>query len=126
MDPDCAPPSTIYFFYRHVEFDEQGYILPPEFFWTPDVTGQRRWSVDETEGYLADFDFSLKVPRWSVQYWEVSWPWYVYDMIRDVQIRYGFDPASNDFAKYLGIPPTQRVEIELSNLRSEARGAFFS
>lgn len=123
MDPDCVPsstPSVVYLFYRHIEFDDQGRVQPPEMFWTDDVTGQRRWSEEELEEYMGEFSLSSGTFDVDVLWEEISWPWYVYDMILEVQKACGFE-TSDDFAKFLDTPSTYRVEVEPSEMRFEAQ-----
>lgn len=112
MNPEYSCPTTIYLFLQDVKMDEQGRLSIPEFFWAIDPEGQSRLSAAELEEY---WDIISGDPILKVWWRHYSWPWYVYGPLFEIQKACGFDPATDAFAKCLGI--TDEIEIEPSELR---------
>lgn len=124
MEPiPSSPPRNAYVFIRDPEVNDQGRIHLPGIFWSFDRGGEKKLTTTELEAYLGYFDLSpRRDPFLFVCYVMISWPWWVYESIRHIQKACGFDPESDDLAKYLGV--TGRVEIEPSLMKCEAQGAF--
>lgn len=118
------PPAPVYLFLQEIRYNETDELCWPEIFSAWDDAGERRISDDELANYLDHFELRPEDLKLRMIFYDYHWPWYVYEAIREVKEKLGFDPASDEMAKYLGLPEIHwHVEPSEEQSKCEVQGA---
>lgn len=117
-----SAPEKAYLFVRDLEVRCNNEIHLPAMFWALDKEGTQVLSEQEVENILDGFGVRAEDVTLRVDYYHISWNWFIYGVLRDLQVACGFNPESHDLADYLGIP---HAEIEPLEMRFQAQGKFF-
>lgn len=90
---DLPPPSL---FVRHPYTDEQGFVCFPQAYWSQDPLGREPLASPEC--------FGLGEPRVCAYIHGYYWKPYHYHVLLEFHRNLGFDPESDEVARYLGVP----------------------
>lgn len=87
-----------------MDLKQNGCMAFPEVYWSPDREGHEVWGIDQLRDYLEWWGYELCDVDVYINGRIAEWRSFHYDVLANVHKACGFDPESDEVAKFLGLP----------------------